>query len=187
MTNTIHPSAVINENVILGNNVYIGPNCTIGFPAEYKEGFGKSVDYTVKIEDNVVLTGNVTIDAGSRRDTVIGEGSFLMKAAYIAHDVIIGKQSIISAHTCLGGHVLVGDFVNIGMGAIVHPRQRIGSYTMIGMGTVITKKAKILPGRIYAGNPSKEMGINQIGLERNKIDDLKLKQLINDFESNNEN
>ncbi|PYE41059.1 DapH/DapD/GlmU-related protein [Psychrobacter fozii] len=187
MRNTIHPSAVINENVILGDNVYIGPNCTIGFPAEYKEGFGKSVGHTVKIEDNVVLTGNVTIDAGSRRDTVIGEGSFLMKAAYIAHDVEIGKQSIISAHTCLGGHVEVGDFVNIGMGAIVHPRQRIGSHTMIGMGTVITKKAKILPGRIYAGNPSKEIGINKIGLERNGINDLKLRQLINDFENSNEN
>ena len=55
MSNKIHPSAVINENVILGDNVYIGPNCTIGFPAEYKEGFGKSVGYTVKVEDNVVL------------------------------------------------------------------------------------------------------------------------------------
>lgn len=187
MSNTIHPSAVISANVILGDNIYIGPNCTIGFPAEYKKGFGESLDYTVRIEDNVVLTGNVTIDAGSRRDTVIGEGSFLMKAVYIAHDVVIGKQSILSAHTCLGGHVEIGDFVNIGMGAIVHPRQLIGSYSMIGMGTVVTKKVNILPGYIYAGNPAKKIGVNQIGLERNNIDDLELKQLINDFEKSNGN
>jgi|26BtaG_2_1085354.scaffolds.fasta_scaffold01223_4 UDP-N-acetylglucosamine acyltransferase len=187
MVSEIHPSAVIDSKVIIGKNVYIGPNCTIGFPAEYKNGFGQSSEFTVVIEDSVIITGNVTIDAGSRRNTVIGEGSFLMKAAYIAHDVIIGEQSIISAHTCLGGHVEVGDFVNIGMGAVVHPRQRIGSHTMIGMGTVVPKKAKILPGRIYAGNPSKEIGINKIGLERNKINDLKLEQLINDFENYNGN
>ncbi|MBF0657472.1 hypothetical protein IPZ60_01820 [Psychrobacter sp. NG25] len=187
MSNTIHPSAVVNENVVLGDNIYIGPNCTIGFPAEYKAEFGKDSNYTVKIEDNVVLTGNVTVDAGSCRDTVIGESSFLMKAAYIAHDVIIGKQSIISAHVCLGGHVAVGDFVNIGMGAIVHPRQKIGSYSMIGMGTVITKKAKVLPGRIYAGNPSKEIGVNKIGLDRNNVDGSKLEQLTNEFENDNAN
>lgn len=187
MNNTIHPSAVIHESVILGNNLYIGPNCTIGFPAEYKEGFGTKLDYTVELKDNVVLTGNVTIDAGSCRNTVIGEGCFVMKAVYIAHDVTIGNHSILSAHTCLGGHVIVGEFVNIGMGAIVHPRQRIGSYAMIGMGTVITKKAKILPGGIYAGNPSKEIGINQIGLDRNKVDSLILKQLIDSFENNDDN
>lgn len=187
MSNTIHPSTVINESVILGDNIYIGPNCTIGFPAEYKEGFGKNVDYTVKIKDNVVITGNVTIDAGSLRNTLIGEGSFLMKSAYIAHDVLLGNNTVISAHVCLGGHIVVGDYANLGMGAIVHPRQVIGAFSMVGMGSIITKRSLVLPGGIYAGNPVKRLGLNKVGLQRHNISDEQLLELIEEFEKSHAN
>lgn len=185
MSNQIHPSAVIDDKVILGENIYIGPNCIIGFPAEYKTDFGKSSNFTVIIEDDVKITGNVTIDAGTKRHTCIGRGSFIMKSAYIAHDVVIGRDAIVSAHTCLGGHVEIGTGVNLGMNAVVHPRQRIGSFSMIGMGTIVTKNIAVLPGQIYVGNPAKPLGINKIGLERNNIDEIELERLINDFETNN--
>ena len=187
MTNNIHPSAVIDASVVIGKNVYIGPNCIIGFPAEYKDDFGANRGFSVVIEDNVTITGNVTIDAGSIRHTIIGESSFLMKSVYIAHDVVIGRQVILSAHTCLGGHVQVGEFSNIGMGAIIHPRQKIGSYCMIGMGSVVTKRSIIKPGHIYAGIPAKELGINKVGLERNEINMKKLQKIITAFEKFYEN
>ena len=183
MANTIHPSAVIDERVIIGDNVYIGPNCTIGFPAEYKSNFGRETGYTVVIEDGTVITGNVTIDAGTVRHTRVGKNCFIMKSAYLAHDVQVGDDSILSAHVSLGGHVMLQDKVNLGMGAIVHPRQIIGALTMLGMGCVVTKKSVVKPGHIYVGNPARELGLNTIGLDRNGIDEMRLQQLTEEFEA----
>lgn len=182
MANNIHPTAVIDDRVIVGDNVYIGPNCTIGFPAEYKKDFGKETGFTVVIEDGAVITGNVTIDAGTVRHTRIGKNCFIMKSGYIAHDCVIGDDSILSAHVSLGGHVILQDKVNLGMGAIIHPRQIIGALSMVGMGCVVTKKSIIKPGHIYAGNPAKELGLNSIGLERNDISQDMLNELVLAFE-----
>lgn len=187
MSKYIHPTAVIDDRVIIGDNVYIGPNCTIGFPAEYKDSFGEHQDFTVVIKSGSKITGNVTIDAGTIKNTEIGSNSMIMKGCHIGHDVVIGEDVTMSPHCCIGGLVIIERGVNLGMGAIIHPRQRLGSYSMIGMSTVVTKRAIIKPGYIYVGSPSKEIGINQIGLDRSGIDQLKLQQLIRDFESNNEN
>ena len=70
MSKYIHPSAMIHEKVVIENNVYIGPNCTIGFPAEVKATFPTS-DFSVIISQGAVITGNVTIDAGTVRDTFV--------------------------------------------------------------------------------------------------------------------
>lgn len=186
MTTTIHPSAIIDDKVIIGENVYIGPNCIIGFPAEYKESFGTHNDFTVEITDGATITGNITIDAGTVRNTKICSGSMIMKGCHIGHDVIVSEDVTMSPHCCIGGLVVIENGANLGMGAIIHPRQRIGSYAMIGMATVVTKKAIIKPGHIYVGSPAKEIGVNKIGLQRNNIDEDKLKQLIKDFETIND-
>lgn len=187
MSNIIHPTSVIDERVIIGDNVYIGPNCIIGFPAEYKEKFGFDSKFSVEIESGAVITGNVTIDAGTVRHTKICSGSMIMKGCHVGHDVIVGENVTMSPHCCIGGIVNIGQGANLGMGVIIHPRQHIGSYAMIGMATVVTKKAVIKPGYIYVGSPSKELGINNVGLERNGVDSDKLDQLIKDFENRNEN
>lgn len=187
MSNTIHPTAVINEHVIIGDNVYIGPNCIIGFPAEYKENFGLDNNFSVEIESGAIITGNVTIDAGTIRHTKICSDSMIMKGCHVGHDVIVGANVTMSPHCCIGGIVNIGKGANLGMGSIIHPRQNIGSYSMIGMATVVTKKAVVKPGHIYVGSPSKELGINRVGLERSGIDSDKLDQLIKEFESKNEN
>lgn len=186
MANQIHPTAVIDERVIIGDNVYIGPNCTIGFPAEYKNDFGKDTGFTVEIADNATITGNVTIDAGTVRNTKISSHCLIMKGCHIGHDAILEENVTLSPHACVGGHVIIGDSANLGMACIIHPRKNVGAYSMIGMATIVTKKSSIKPGHIYVGSPAKELGLNKIGLERNQIDDTKLQQLITEFERSDE-
>ena len=185
MESFIHPSAVLAGNVSIGRGVYIGPNCLIGFPAEYKDGFPHDSEYGVEILDGAKITGNVTIDAGTKQNTVIGEYSFLMKGVHIGHDVYVGNDVTISPHDCIGGHVKIGDKSNFGMGCIIHPRQKIGAYAMIGMGAIVPKRLILKPGHIYVGNPAREIGINSIGLERAGIDMSKLDALIEEFLSEN--
>lgn len=183
MAKFIHPTAVIAEGVFIGEDVYIGPNCIIGYPAEYKDNFPRESQFTVEILGNAVITGNVTIDAGTVRNTLIKSDSFLMKGVHIGHDAIIDTGVTLSPHCCIGGHVHIQENANLGMGSIVHPRQKIGAFSMIGMGTVVPKKAVILPGRIFVGNPCKEIGINQIGLDRANIDSEALEELTASFHS----
>ncbi len=63
------------ENVTLGDNNYIGAYCIIGDPAEHKKYWGKQKGNVI-IGDNNIITGLVTIDAGTED---IREVSVLIK------------------------------------------------------------------------------------------------------------
>lgn len=182
MANYIHPSAVIQENVVIEENVYIGPNCTIGFPAEVKATFPES-NFSVVISHGTVITGNVTIDAGTVRNTFIGKNCFLMKGVHIGHDCILDEEVILSAHACLAGHIEIMKGANLGIGCLVHPRQVIELYCMIGMGAVIPKKLVIEPFGIYVGNPAKKIGINERGIEKNNLTKEDVDRILSDFKN----
>ncbi len=159
----IHPSAEINwDNVeIAGEDIYIGPGCVIGFPAEDKKHLiSENEDKCVVIRSGARLTGLVTVDAGTIQDTIIGEGSFLMKHSHVGHDSIIDRDVTLSCGVKIGGHCVVMKGANLGLNAVVHPRQVIGAYSMIGMGSVVPSKKRIWPFGKYAGNPVKHMGEN---------------------------
>ena len=177
----IHPTAEIAENVILEDDVYIGPFCIIGFPPEDRGHFPDS-PFGVRIKSGAKLTGHVTIDAGTVRDTVIGEGNFLMKGVHLGHDVVLEKNITLSCHAILGGHVYIQEGANLGLGCIIHPRQVIGAYSMIGMGAIVPKKAVVEPGQIFVGNPAKKIGQNERGLERHGVDSALLNEFIEKFQ-----
>ena len=150
----VHETAVVYPCVELGDNVYIGANCIIGAPAEHKGLWGTPSPYKVIIGDNTIITGAVTIDAGTVNDTVIGEDCFIMKQAHIGHDAVIGDRCTISPHATIGGHCILGDDVNFGMNSVIHQRAQVLDGCMIGMGTVITMKTTHLKGYIYVGVPA---------------------------------
>lgn len=159
----IHPTAVVAPNVKIGDGTYIGPFCIIGDPAEHR---GKWLDHSdwngdgVIIGENCVITGLVTIDAGTERPTELMPGCFVMKHAHIGHDCIIGPNVTIACGAKIGGHAVIGEGSNIGLNAVIHQRQVIKEGCMIGMGSVITKKTETFPYRKYAGNPARDIGEN---------------------------
>ena len=156
--NNIHPTAVIGPNVVLGENVYIGPYCVIGYPAEHKKFWGKWG--RVVIGDNVVLTGHVTIDAGTEDSTEIASGVWMLKHSHVGHDAYIGANTVISCGAKIGGHCYISENCNIGLNAVIHQRQHISHGCMIGMGAVVTKKLITVPYRKYAGVPAVDIGVN---------------------------
>lgn len=159
--NYIHPTAVIYEGVELGDNVYIGPYCIIGAPAEHKAFWDKPIG-KVKIGDGCVITGHVTIDAGTQDVTTLGQGVWMLKHSHVGHDCVIGNGVTISCGAKIGGHTIIGDRCNIGLNAVIHQKQIIAKDCMIGMGAVITKKLNTIHATKYAGNPAKWLGENII-------------------------
>jgi UDP-N-acetylglucosamine acyltransferase len=157
--NNIHPTAIIGENVILGDNNYIGPYCIIGYPAEHKKYWGTTVGQVV-IGDNNVITGLVTIDAGTERATQIGNNNWFMKHSHVGHDCIIHDDVIISPGVKIGGHTTIGNRTNIGLNATIHQKIDVPEGIMIGMNAVITKKTELLAFHKYVGVPARNIGEN---------------------------
>ena len=109
----------------------------------------------VRIGDDVEMGANCTIDNGTVRDTVIGNGSKLDNQVHVGHNCQIGDNCLLCGQTGLSGSVVVGNHVVMGgqCGA--------ADNLFIGDGAVITGATKILSnvpaGRVMMGYPAVKM------------------------------
>jgi len=127
----------------IGNNVLIHPGCSIG-----QDGFGfiffgpdghLKVPQTgrVLIQNNVEVGAGTTIDRGSLRDTVIGEGTKIDNQVQIGHNVTIGRHCLLAAQIGLAGSLTIGD--NVALGAKVG----INNHLHIGDGAQVTAMSAV--------------------------------------------
>lgn len=158
MANYIHPTAIIGDNVILGDNNYIGAYCIIGEKAEHKAFWDKPTG-KVWIGNNNVITGLVTIDAGTVDETFIANNCFIMKHAHIGHDCRILSGVTISCGAKIGGHSIIEQKSNIGLNAVLHQFSHIKEGCMIGASAFF--KGESEPFTKYAGVPAKRIGENK--------------------------
>lgn len=145
------------SHAFIGNRVILHPGARIG-----QDGFGYIPGSTghlkvpqigrVIIQDDVEIGANTTIDRGSNRDTVIGEGTKIDNLVQIGHNVAIGRHCLIAGQAGVSGSVTIGDFVMIGGGAGVRDHVAIGGGARItGMAAVHTD---IPSGETWGGYPA---------------------------------
>jgi UDP-3-O-[3-hydroxymyristoyl] glucosamine N-acyltransferase len=158
---------------LIGNNVLIHPGCNIG-----QDGYGfiffgpdghQKVPQTgrVLIQNNVEIGAGTTIDRGSLRDTVIGEGTKIDNQVQIGHNVTIGRHCLLAAQIGLAGSLTIGD--NVALGAKVG----INNHLKIGDGAQVTAmsgvKDDIPPNGRWGGffaKPTKQWFREIIAVER---------------------
>jgi UDP-3-O-[3-hydroxymyristoyl] glucosamine N-acyltransferase len=158
---------------LIGNNVLIHPGCSIG-----QDGYGfiffgpeghLKVPQTgrVLIQNNVEVGAGTTIDRGSLRDTVIGEGTKIDNQVQIGHNVTIGRHCLLAAQIGLAGSLTIGD--NVALGAKVG----INNHLKIGDGAQVTAmsavKDDIPPNGRWGGHfakPTKQWFREIIAVER---------------------
>jgi len=128
---------------LIGNNVLIHPGCSIG-----QDGFGfvffgpeghLKVPQTgrVLIQNDVEIGAGTTIDRGSLRDTVIGEGTKIDNQVQIGHNVTIGRHCLLAAQIGLAGSLTIGD--NVALGAKVG----VNNHLKIGDGAQVTAMSAV--------------------------------------------
>lgn len=138
---TVGAGATI-QNALIGDRVIVHPGARIG-----QDAFDYLPDATghrkvpqirrVIIQDDVEIGANTTIDRGSIRDTIIGEGTKVDNLVQIAHNVTIGRHCLIAAQSVIAGDVTVGDFVMMGARVGITRGVAIGDRAMLcGQGTV---------------------------------------------------
>jgi len=144
-------------HALLGDRVIIHAGARIG-----QDGFGylpsprghQKIPQTrrVIIQDDVEIGANTTIDRGSTRDTVIGEGTKIDNLVQIAHNVSIGRHCLIAGQTGISGSSQVGDFVMMGGQVGLADHVSIGSGAMLGAQSGYM--TDVPPGGRFVGSPA---------------------------------
>jgi UDP-3-O-[3-hydroxymyristoyl] glucosamine N-acyltransferase len=145
------------QHALIGDRVIIHPGTRIG-----QDGFGylpspqghQKIPQTrrVIIQDDVEIGANSTIDRGSNRDTIIGEGTKIDNLVQIGHNTSIGRHCALAAQTGISGSVQVGDYVMMG------GQVGIADHLTIGNGAMLAGRTAVLTdvpaGARYNGWPA---------------------------------
>jgi UDP-3-O-[3-hydroxymyristoyl] glucosamine N-acyltransferase len=162
----IATGAVIGPGVCIGRDCAIGPNATIVHALIGDrviihagariglDGFGylpgpkghQKIPQTrrVIIQDDVEIGANSTIDRGSTRDTMIGEGTKIDNLVQIGHNTAIGRHCVLVSQTGISGSVKVGDYVMMG------GQVGVGDHITIGTGALLAARSGVI-GNVPAG------------------------------------
>lgn len=157
----IDHNSVIKARTQIGNDVKVGCNTTIGC-----EGFGYEKDQdgihrwiphigNVRIENNVEIGNNVSIDRAVIGSTLIGRHVKIDNLVHIAHGVEIGENSLVIANSMIAGSTKIGKNVHVAPSVSVLNKLEIADKAVLGMGAVVLKNVEA--GDIIVGNPGKKL------------------------------
>ena len=194
-TAIIDETAVISDSVLIGPYCVIGAEVNIGEKCELNShvvikgptNIGEENKFysfavigedtpdlkfrgeraTLEIGDKNVFREFSKVHRGTGADlgyTEIGNENLIMPGVMIAHDCVLGDNNILVDNSALAGHVRLGDYVTLGGYTLVHQFCMLGSYSFTGMGSLISMDVPAFTR--VAGNPTKQAGLNSIGLER---------------------
>ncbi|MEJ2051280.1 MAG: UDP-3-O-(3-hydroxymyristoyl)glucosamine N-acyltransferase, partial [Calditrichota bacterium] len=109
----IYHRSEIGDRVIIHSGTVIGSD---GYGFIFHEGEHKKIRQVgrVRIEDDVEIGANCTIDRAALGETVIGQGSKLDNQIQIGHNVKLGKGCLIVAQVGIAGSTQLGNYVTVG-------------------------------------------------------------------------
>jgi UDP-3-O-[3-hydroxymyristoyl] glucosamine N-acyltransferase len=168
----IHSGVQIGDGVVIGADCIVYPNCVIYHGCEIGErviihggavigadGFGFAFDAgewikvpqvgRVRIENDVEIGANTTIDRGAIDDTVIEIGVKLDNQIQIGHNVRIGAHTVIAGCAAIAGSTSIGRHCRIGGGVGIVGHVDICDGVTITARTLVTKS--IRAAGVYSG------------------------------------
>ena len=140
----LYPNVVVLENCRLGDRVIIHTGAVIGSDgfgfAPDKQGIFHKVPHlgVVRINSDVEIGANCTIDRATFGATIISNGIKLDNMVHVAHNVEIGENTVIAAQTAIAGSAKIGRNVMFGgqVGVAGHitiaDRVTVGSASSVG-------------------------------------------------------
>jgi UDP-3-O-[3-hydroxymyristoyl] glucosamine N-acyltransferase len=147
---TLHPHVVLYPGAELGDRVVLHAGVVVG-----GDGFGYVFDGEeqvkfpqagrVRLEDDVEIGANSTIDRGSLGTTRIGRGVKIDNLVQVAHNVEIGEGVVVAAQTGISGSTTIGDR------AVIGGQVGFGDHARVEAGAIIGSRSGVLPGKIVRG------------------------------------
>lgn len=154
----LYPRVVVRDGVRVGHRVIIHPGAVLG-----ADGFGYAFDGVahrkipqvggLRVEDDVEIGANSTIDRGTLGDTVIGRGSKIDNLVQVGHNCEVGEDVILVAQVGVSGSS------RIGSRAILAGQVGVADHVTVGAGAILTAKSGVpsdVPaGEVWSGLPSR--------------------------------
>jgi UDP-3-O-[3-hydroxymyristoyl] glucosamine N-acyltransferase len=107
----------------------------------------------VIIQDDVEIGANTTIDRGSNRDTIVGEGTKIDNLVQVGHNVVIGRNCLIAGQAGISGSVTIGDFAVLGGKVGVRDHISIGRGAALAAGSAVG--TDVPDGARWGGTPAR--------------------------------
>ena len=158
----IFPHVTVRERCEIGHRAIIHSGAVIG-----SDGFGYATEGDthhkipqigiVRIEEDVEIGANSTIDRATTGVTLIKRGSKLDNLVQIAHNVVIGENSILAAQVGVSGSTELGKNVVLAGQAGLVGHISIGEGARVGAQGGVTKS--IPPQTSVSGYPAREHSI----------------------------
>lgn len=141
---TVIDAGCVISHTHIGEGCFIGPGNKIG-----QAGFGYAMDPrghvavpqlgAVTIGDYVEIGANCTIDRGSWRNTIIGNGCVIDNLVQLGHNVELGMGCVIVSQVGISGSTTLGNFVVCAGQAGLVGHINIGDGVQIGAQAGVTK------------------------------------------------
>ncbi len=155
----IYPNVTIYDGTVIGDRVMVHSGTVIGadgFGYAQHEGVHHKILQigSVRIEDDVEIGANCTVDRAAIGETVIGEGTKIDNLVQIAHNVKIGRGCIIVSQVGISGSTRLGEYVTLAgqVGLVGHIE--IGDRAILAAQAGVPKD--VPADKIYAGSPARE-------------------------------
>jgi UDP-3-O-[3-hydroxymyristoyl] glucosamine N-acyltransferase len=155
----LHANAAVLEGCRIGARGILHTGAVVG-----ADGFGYVWDGTghrkipqlgiVRVEDDVEIGANATIDRATLGETVIGRGTKIDNLVQIGHNVVVGEHSILCGQAGIAGSSRLGRRVTLA------GQVGIGDHVIVPDGVVATGQAgvfrnsRIPPGTMVSGMPA---------------------------------
>lgn len=153
----LYANVSVMQDCIIGANVVIHPGTVIG-----SDGFGYVSGENgnlkipqlgnVRIDDDVEIGANTTIDRAAHGTTHIKKGVKIDNLVQVAHNVAVGENSILVAQSGISGSVDIGKNVIIGGQTGIRDHVSIGDQAQVGSGSGVHKSLD--EGEVALGNPT---------------------------------
>jgi UDP-3-O-[3-hydroxymyristoyl] glucosamine N-acyltransferase len=138
----LYPHVVVREGVRLGRRVVVHAGAVLG-----SDGFGYVFDGeahrkipqvgSVRIEDDVEIGANATIDRATLGDTVVRRGTKIDNLVQIAHNVEVGEDVILAAQVGIAGSSRIGRRV------VLFGQVGVADHVTIGDDTVLAAQSGV--------------------------------------------
>lgn len=185
--NEIHPTCIIDDNVVLGkgnkilpytiihgpteigDDNIIGPHVVIGSPGQdTRNRYYDSSNARIVIGSRNIIREFTAIQKPCYKDiTSIGNDVFLMQSVHIPHDAIISDKVVITPMCVLAGITRLMEGANLGMGSTVNQYSVIGQYSIVATGAAVMKNVK--PFSRYI--PNKPISVNAYAIKKYGFED----------------
>ena len=150
----IGPYAVVGENSILGDDTWIGPHVVIGEDSLYSRIFPEGKKHIrhwggVRIGSRCRIAAQCIIarSAYFAEYTEIDDDVFLSFQVTVGHDCRLAPRSDVSTHATLGGRTSLGADCWVGIGATLSNTITVGDKASVMLGSVlidnVSEKAEV--------------------------------------------